>query len=178
MKGPRGTVQGPPSPQEGPPAEPVRAREAMVYRPPEPYVEGNKAAVKHGAYSADLVNRTAEEIWVDMEEQLRLMPGYLDADQILVDEMREVVAQLVQLRKYRAEHGLLDAAGNPRSFVWLEDKLGRRLVDLGKALGLGASERAKVFGAFMAAGRAHAEALAAQERLRSKLKPPARKRQK
>ena len=153
-----------------------RAREAEPLHPLRPPFEpGNKLAVTHGAHSAELVEQTAEEIWADMEQQLRLMPGYLEADRILVDELREVVAQLVQLRRYRAEHGLLDASGNPRSFVWLEDKLGRRLVDLGKALGLGASERAKVFGAFMAAGRARAEAEAAQQRMRERLKSRKRK---
>ena len=158
-----------------PPATEPRAREDWQRPPFEP---GNTLAVTHGAYSHDLVNKTADEIWTGMEEQLRQMPGYLDADQILVDEIREVVAQLVQLRAYRREKGILDEAGNPRSFVWLEDKLGRRLVDLGKALGLGASERAKVFGAFMAAGRAQTEALAAQARLREKQAPPKRKRRK
>jgi len=162
--------------------EPSRARiTRRGERPPwarENFEPGNTEALTHGAYSPAAIEKTAEEIWAGMEEQLRQMPGYLEADQILVDEMREVVSQLVQLRKYRAEHGLLDPEGNPRSFVWLEDKLGRRLVDLGKALGLGASERAKVFGAFMAAGRAHSEALAAQQRMRERLVKPRRKRAK
>lgn len=156
---------------KAPPGSEPRAREGWQRPPFEP---GNDLAKTHGAYSPAAIEKTAEEIWGDMEEQLRQMPGYLAADQILVDEIREVVAQLVQLRAHRAKVGLLDGEGNPRSFVWLEDKLGRRLVDLGKALGLGASERAKVFGAFMAAGRAHTEALAAQERMRDRLKKPKR----
>ena len=157
------------------PATEPRAREGWQRPPFEP---GNALAVKHGAYSHELVSKTADEIWSGMEAQLRQMPGYLEADQILVDEIREVVAQLVQLRVYRREVGILDAQGNPRSFVWLEDKLGRRLVDLGKALGLGASERAKVFGAFMAAGRAQSEAMAAQQRLRDKHQARQRKKRK
>jgi hypothetical protein len=158
-------------------SEPARAK-PWTPRPAEPYQEGNTAALTHGAYSPSLVTKTAEEIWADMEEQLEQMPGYMAADRILVDELREVVSQLVLLRRHRAEKGVLDEKGDPRSFVWLEDKLGRRLVDLAKALGLGTTERAKVFGAFMAAGRAHAEALAAQQRIRDRLKAPRRKKAK
>ena len=172
MKEERETAPGVSGGEAIPPAKPPRARE----NPRPPFAPGNQLATQHGAYSPTAIQQTADEIWADMQGQLEEMPGYMAADRILVDELREVVSQLVLLRKHRAEKGVLDEKGDPRSFVWLEDKLGRRLVDLAKALGLGTTERAKVFGAFMAAGRAHAEALAAQERIRGRLKAPARRK--
>lgn len=170
-----------PSPQEGLADEAPRARELQPWQRP-PFEPGNKAGVTHGAYSGDLVEQTAEEVWASIEAQLQELPGYLAVDRILIDELREIVGQLVLLRKHRQEKGLLDEKSNPRTYWPLEDKLSRRLLDYSKALGLGTAERAKVFGQFMAAGRAHAEAMAAQDRMRAKLtkpkvnKPPREKR--
>ena len=170
-----GVGAAPPSPQEGPAGETLARETRRGERPPwaHPNFEpGNKAAIQHGAYSGEVVEQTAEEVWASIEAELQLLPGYLSVDRILIEELREIVSQLVLLRRHRAERGLLDAKGDPRSTWLLEDKLSRRLLDYSKALGLGTAERAKVFGQFMAAGRAHAEALAAQERIRAKLAKP------
>lgn len=167
-----GTAPGVTGPDVDAASEPVRARD-LALRPPQPYEEGNKAAVTHGAYSRDLVNKTADEIWDPIFAQIQTLQGYHDVDQLLVAEFRQTTAQLHQLRKRTTElGGLLDREDKPRPYWVLEDKLARRWLDQAKALGIGAAERAKVFGAMVPALRAHAEALRAQERLRAKAKKP------
>jgi|SRR5579864_156636 len=143
-----------------------------------PFEPGNQLAVTHGAYSLDLVNKTAEELWGVVLEMLMALPGWNDADQLVVAEFRITTAQLHQLRTRTKElGGLLDDENRPRPYWPLEDKLARRWLDQAKALGLGAAERAKVFGNLGTAERAHTQAMRDLASLQEDFgKKPTRKR--
>ncbi len=134
-----------------------------------PFEAGNKLAVTHGAYSPEVVEATAVLTWPQLFGLIQKVPGYHEVDQLLVNEIRVVHAQLTQLRDRSDQTGgIIDLEGKPRPYMWLEEKLGRRLDNLLGKVGVGTVERAKIFGPLSEFARAQTAAIAAVNRLRDK----------
>jgi hypothetical protein len=154
--------------------EKPRAREAHPLRPP--FEPGNTLAVTHGAYSATEIEKRAEEIWPVLWERIQAAPGFMPVDVILARQLRKVCAAIDLMEQRNDEIGFLTANDEPQKFAWLLEKYYRQQGKLCEDMGIGAAARMKIFGAGMAAGRQHAEALAAQARMRGRLKPKGNRR--
>jgi len=66
--------------RDGQQERPEQVRAGWVARPPEPYAEGNTAAMRHGAYSERVVGPLASEILAELM-QASDTPEYLLRDQ-------------------------------------------------------------------------------------------------
>jgi hypothetical protein len=155
------------------PAAKPRAREDWQRPPFEP---GNTLAVTHGAYSATEIEKRAEEIWPVLWERIQAAPGFMPVDVILARQLRKVCAAIDLMESRNDEIGFLTALDEPQKFAWLLEKYYRQQGKLCEQMGIGSTARMKIFGQGMAASRQHAEALAAQARIRASLKKPRGKR--
>jgi hypothetical protein len=106
------------------------------------FEEGNWLALKHGARSARKVAPVAEEIVrrLPVVAPWTARPAFAGA----VASYSWVEAQLVLLRVYVSEHGVLDSDGEPRGAANYMDKLERRASSLRVELGLGPQSLAKL----------------------------------
>jgi hypothetical protein len=97
-----------------------------------PFEEGNKAALRHGAYSVEVYGEVAREL---VSGVLADRPQ-LDRYRTAVAAWADVEARCLVLREWLAEHGTLDGDGNPRPAAELLNKLEGRADKARQRLGL------------------------------------------
>ena len=97
-----------------------------------PFEPGNKAAVRHGAYSIEVYGPVARELVAGVLEDRPQLGRYRTA----VAAWADVEARCLVVREHLAEHGMFDDKGAPRPAVELLVKLERQADKARQRLGL------------------------------------------
>jgi hypothetical protein len=107
-----------------------------------PFVEGNSAAEKHGAFSDRRVDPLAAIAAADLVDAAPWLaaPGFGPA----VEAWSRTEARVALIDAYLARHGPLDDEGKPRPATELLVKFERLAADLRGRLGLDPASRARI----------------------------------
>jgi hypothetical protein len=130
---------------------------------------GNKLALRHGAYDPSLVQPMADELSIQIRQEIMELPYTLPVDATLVDSYSYVTSQIKRVREILDKSGgAMTTRGGIRPGAFFLNQLIHRQQELAKVIGVGAAPRASMMQAMAGARKDTSEVQAAQARLRSK----------
>lgn len=134
------------------------------------FAPGNKAAVRHGALSLEVIQPGAEALAVRIKAGVEALPYTQDVDEPIVDTY-SFISEQIRLRQdyYKRVGGMFTKRGTARKGSDLYDRLVRRQGELAKVLALGATARASMMQAAAGANKDLAKVRAGLDSLHREL---------